>query len=343
MIMVTQNDVAKRAGVSNAVVSYVINNGPRPTSPKTRQKVLQAIDELGYRANYVARSLKTNKSKVIGIVIPDSANAFFSEVAKGIEDKAYECGYTVMFGNTGGELDRQINYVETLVSQMVDGIIFITTPFLNDQISTLRRYHIPVIIIDPECELDEQKIKDIGIISVDGRKGGYLAGTHLLERHHTRIAIIAGAQEVPPATVRITGFVDALSKTGIDVEVYWAGDHPEDGYKSAKQIINSPQAPTAIFACNDLLALGVIRAAADLEIKVPDDLAIVGFDDIDMASFLCPRLTTIRQPKYKMGYVAAENLLGWIASNEKENQNTFSENAPGLIILDTELIVREST
>lgn len=340
--MVTQNDVAKRAGVSNAVVSYVINNGPRPTSPETRQKVLKAINELGYRKNNVARSLKTNTSKIIGLVIPDSSNAFFSEVAKGIEDEVYKWGYTVMFGNSGGETDRQANYVESLISQMVDGIIFITTPLPDEQIAFLSEFQIPIVVIDPEYELDKRTNKNVGIVAVDGRKGGYFAANHLIERGHTKMAIIAGAQEVPPATVRIAGFVDALNKADLNADVLWIGDHPEDGYRAAMQLLDSSSAPTAIFACNDLLALGILRAAADMKITVPHDLAVVGFDDIDIANFLCPRLTTIRQPKYAMGQIAARNLLQWINPVD-ENRKQSSTLAPEAIMLDTELIIREST
>jgi LacI family transcriptional regulator len=341
--MVTRKDVAERAGVSTATVSYVINNGPRPTSPETRAKVLKAIQELSYKPNFIARSLKTKSSKVIGLVIPDSSNAFFSEVARGIEDTAYAWGYTVMFGNTGGEMERQAAYIDTLISQMVDGMIFITTPMLDEQLKLLQQYDVPIIVIDPECEIQECRAKLSAIISVDGRKGGKLAGVHLIERGHTKMAVIAGALEVPPATVRVEGFLEASSLGGVEADVVWAGDHPSDGYRAAKSLLQTKNPPTAIFACNDLLALGVLRAAADIGIPIPLELAVVGFDDIDIANFVVPRLTTIRQPKYQMGKIAAEKLFQVIQSSSREGMGVEEETDTDRILLDTELIIREST
>lgn len=340
--MVSQNDVAKRAGVSNAVVSYVVNNGPRPTSEETRKKVLTAIKELGYRTNNVARSLKTNSSKVIGLLIPDSANAFFSEVAKGIEDELYKRGYTVMFGNTAGDMKRQVNYVETFISQMVDGVIFVTTPLPEEQLSDISAFSIPVIVIDPESNLDEKIFENISVVSVDGERGGFLAGEYLIKQGHKRMAVIAGAQKVPPATVRVAGFTDALSRESLEVEVVWAGDHPNDGYQAARKLLLSTDSPTAIFACNDLLALGILRAAVDLKIQIPEELAIIGFDDIDIANFLCPRLTTICQPKYEMGQIAAKYLLKKIKNGSSGSNEQSDTTPPGITLLDTELIIRES-
>ncbi len=340
--MVTQNDVAKRAGVSNAVVSYVVNNGPRSTSEETKEKVLKAIKELGYRKNNVARSLKTNSSKVIGLLIPDSSNAFFSEVAKGIEDEIYQWGYTVMFGNTAGDIKRQANYIETFISQMVDGVIFVTTPLFKNQLSEISTFNIPVIVIDPECNLDQEIVEDLSVVSVNGEGGGNLAGEYLIKKGHKHMAIIAGDQKVPPATVRVEGFAEALSTASLEAEVVWAGDHPNDGYEAAKELLLSQNPPTAIFACNDLLALGILRAAADLEIQIPEDLAVVGFDDIEITNFLCPRLTTICQPKYEMGQIAAKYLLKKIANGDPESKVSSGSVPPGVTLLDTELIIRES-
>ena len=341
--MVSQNDVARRAGVSNAVVSYVVNNGPRGTTKETREKVLKAIKELGYRKNNVARSLKTNTSNVIGLIIPDSSNAFFSEVAKGIEYEVYKQGYTLMFGNSGASIVRQGNYIETLISQLVDGIILLTTPFPKKHQSLIQNYNIPVVVIDPELSFQDRELKDIFVVSVDNRKGGILAGNYLVSKGHKNMAVIAGAEKVPPATFRVDGFQSSINRAGIDCQVVWAGDHPEDGYRAATKLLSSSNPPTALFACNDLLALGVLRAACDLNIKVPDQLAVIGFDDIDVANYSCPRLTTIRQPKYEMGQIAAEILINRIKSgnlgNDDENALTSRANSE---ILNTELIIRES-
>jgi len=339
--MVSQNDVAKKAGVSNAVVSYVINNGPRKTSPETRQKVLAAIKELGYRKNNVARSLKTNTSNVIGLIIPDSSNAFFSEVAKGIEDEVYRQGYTLMFGNSGSSLDRQENYIETFISQLVDGIIFLTTPLPEEHQSLFQIYNIPAVLIDPEIPYLENQVSDLHLVAVDSEKGGFTAGEYLVSEGHKHMTIIAGKEEVPPGTYRVEGFRRALRQSGMNAHVVWAGEHAEDGFREAKALLGSDNPPSAIFACNDLLAFGVLRAACDLSINVPDRLAVVGFDDINMANYSCPRLTTIRQPKYEMGQAAAKVLINKIKLGKEESQGDISEEST-LLKLDTELIIRES-
>ncbi len=341
--MVSQNDVAERAGVSNAVVSYVVNNGPRKTSPETRKKVLQAIKELGYRKNNVARSLKTNQSDVIGLIIPDSTNAFFSEVAKGIEDEAYRQGYTLMIGNSASNLDRQENYIDTFVSQLVDGVIFLTTPLPEEQQELIRLYNIPAVVIDPEFTPEEQQLEDIYVVSADSRRGGFLVGELFLKAGHKKMAVIAGSMEVPPATTRLEGFQEALRQAGIKPRVIWAGEHPEDGYKAALQLLQSADSPTAIFTCNDLLAMGVLRAACDLQVQVPAELAVVGFDDIDLANYSCPRLTTIRQPKYEMGQIAAQFLIekikGSLSDGEEEPETQAGISS---VMLETELVIRES-
>lgn len=340
--MVSQNDVAKRAGVSNAVVSYVINNGPRKTSPETRKKVLKAIKELGYRKNNVARSLKTNTSNVIGLIIPDSSNAFFSEVAKGIEDEAYQQGYTLMFGNSSSNLDRQENYIETFISQLVDGIIFLTTPLPEEHQSLVQINDTPVVVIDPEFPYLEDQPPNLYMVAADSEKGGFAVGEYLAGKGHHRMAIIAGKEEVPPGSYRVEGFLSALHEADLDAQVIWAGEHAEDGFKAATALLNSPTPPTAIFACNDLLAMGVLRAACDLGVQVPEQLAVVGFDDIDMASYTCPRLTTVRQPKYEMGQVAAKFLINKIKSEKETGAGPNPADDTALVKLDTELIIRES-
>lgn len=341
--MVSQNDVAKRAGVSNAVVSYVVNNGPRKTSKETRQKVLNAIKELGYRKNNIASSLKTRTSKVIGLIIPDSSNAFFSEVAKGIEDEVYQQGYTLMIGNSSSSIHRQEKYIETFISQMVDGLIFLTTPLPEEHQTIMMMFATPAVIIDPEFLDEGKELKEIYVVAVNNKKGGALAAEHLINRGHQKLAVIAGAEEVPPGNLRVAGFRDEALRNGLNTQVIWAGDHPEDGYSAAMFLLNSTDPPTAVFACNDLLALGIMRAAWDLGIKIPDELAVVGFDDIDMAKYTHPRLTTVRQPKFEMGQIAAKFLINKINKGSQKKGNTENSiDEPTSIFLDTELIVRES-
>lgn len=341
--MVTRKDVAQLAGVSTAVVSYVVNNGPRRTSPETRRKVLQAIEKLGYRPNNVARSLKTKSTKIIGLIIPDSSNAFFSEVAKGIEDQAYDCGYSVMLCNTAGSRKRQEDYINTLISQMVDGMIFITASLPMRHLELLHQYRIPTIVIDAERQIAQIEGQYVRVIRVDSHGGGRAAGLHLIERGHRRMSVIAGAEKVSPAVDRVAGFREALASKGLSAKIIWAGDHPANGYEAATSLLRSRRPPSAIFACNDLLALGVLRAARDAHISVPEELAVIGFDDIDIARFLSPRLTTVQQPKYTMGKLACDTMLGWIKQRDLEKQEQEDRGDYREILLETRLVVREST
>jgi LacI family transcriptional regulator len=345
MKKITRKDVAKKAGVSTAVVSYVINQGPRPISRQTREKVLAAIQELGYRANNVARSLTSKTTRIIGLLIPDSANAFFSEVAKGVEDAAFARGYRVILCNTHSDVERQAQNIDALISQMVDGIVMITTPPVDSQLALLEQYDIPVVLVDPEKEKDEPIHHQVGLVTVNGAHGGSLAAHHLLSKGHTKIAILTDSPNISPSAERVAGFVEALQENGLQPELVLLGDRLPDGYQATRRLLESPHPPTAIFACNDMLAIGAIRCASDFKVRIPEDLAIIGYDDIIFASFTTPRLTTIHQPKYQMGEVATRMLLDHI-DQRKQDQDLEDESYQGIsqtIRMEVELVIREST
>lgn len=340
---VTRNDVAKRAGVSTAVVSYVINNGPRPTSKQTREKVMAAIAELGYRVNNVARSLTSKTSRVIGLLIPNNANAFFSEVAQGVEDMAFSHGYRVILCNTHGDQERLDENINALISQMVDGVIMITTPFSEHRIALLEEYDIPVVLVDPEKNKSTEIDLPVGLVTVNGIQGGRLAANHLLECGHHEIAIITDSLEISPSAERVEGFLEVLREAGLQPQVVTIGDKLADGYQAAGQLLASSKPPTAIFTCNDMLAIGVIRCANDRSISIPGELAVIGYDDIEFASFITPRLTTIRQPKYQMGEVATKLMLQRIEAQKTAPGKNAGEALPERIVMQVELIVRETT
>jgi LacI family transcriptional regulator len=247
-----------------------------------------------------------------------------------------------MFGNSSSNLDRQENYIKTFISQLVDGIIFLTTPLPQEHQSHFQIYDTPVVVIDPEFPYLNGQITNLYMVAADSEKGGFEVGQYLADKGHQRMAIIGGKEEVPPGSYRAEGFLRALHEVNLDAQVIWAGEHAEDGFKAAKELLTSPTPPTAIFACNDLLAMGVLRAACDLGIPVPEQLAVVGFDDIDMANYTCPRLTTVRQPKYEMGQVAAKFLINKIKSEKETGGGTNPTDDTALVKLDTELIIRES-
>lgn len=336
---VTRDDVARAAGVSSAVVSYVINNGPRPVAAETRERVLNAIQKLGYRANFSARSLRGQRSRMLGIVVPDASNTFYSEVIKGVEDGAFEHGYELIVGNTNQEPQRQKSYVESLISRQVDGLIFVTLTVEQEDLVLLDQYRTPAVYIDPEGYIDAALLDQLLCVTADFEAGGYQAGQHLIQRGHREIVVLTGKSPVPNQPTwrwhRTEGFMRAMKDAGLAALLIFAGEHLEDGYRVAYEVLQRNQRPSAIFAGNDLLAIGALRAAHDLGIAVPKQFAVCGFDDIAIAEYVNPRLTTVRVQKYHMGQQAASMLLHALENETAPMQGQFH--------FATELIIRETT
>jgi LacI family transcriptional regulator len=329
--MATIRDVAESAGVSYATVSHVINN-TRFVTPETRERVLEAMTKLSYRPNALARSLRQGKSNTIGLVLPDSANPFFAEISRSIEDEAFKRGYSVFLCNTETDTERELFYVDVLSKKQVDGIIFVAAGDQADSLDYLLHENMPVVMIDrdvPKVEVDA--------VLTDNRLGGYLATRHLIELGHTHIGCIAGPSSITPGAERITGYRTALQEAGIryDEHLVLRGDyHAMSGMEVTRTMLTMRPRPTAIFALNDLMALGALRAAAEAHYSVPKDLAIVGYDDLELARFTVPPLTTIAQPKKEIGAEAVNLLVGRM--NQKGRM-------PSRIVLPPELIIRRST
>jgi LacI family transcriptional regulator len=324
-------DVAERAGVSVTTVSHVINE-TRPVSDELRQRVLAAIDELGYQPNVLARSLRRGETHTIGMIVPDSANPFFAELARGIEDTSFAHGYNLILCNSDGDLDKELIYADVLTEKQVDGILFVAAGVSTDHIRALQERRIPVVIVDRE-------IPDVSVDQVltDNARGGWLATRHLLELGHRCIGCITGPSDVTPSAERVTGYRQALSEGGIPVNevLIVKGDFQYgSGYRAARQILARDDPPTAIFTCNDLMAVGAISAAVEMGRQVPVNLSVVGFDDVRLASFANPPLTTIVQPKYEMGVLATTMLLERMRNHDIP---------PRRRLLDTSLLIRQST
>jgi len=324
-------DVAERAGVSITTVSHVINE-TRPVSDELRQRVLAAMQELGYQPNLLARGLRRGETRTIGMIVPDSANPFFAELARGIEDTVFEQGYNVILCNSDGDLDKELLYANVLAEKRVDGILFVAAGVSTEHIQTLQEQRMPVVVVDRE-------VPDAFVDSVltDNARGGWLATRHLLDLGHRRIGCIAGPSDVTPSAERITGYRQALDEGGVlvDEALILKGDFQyESGYQAARQLLSIDDSLTAIFACNDLMAIGAISAAVEVGQQVPADLSVVGFDDVRLASFANPALTTVAQPKYEMGVVAATMLL--------ERMHDLGI-PPRRRVLDTKLLIRQST
>lgn len=328
---ITMEDVAERAGVSVTTVSHVINR-TRPVSEELRTRVLAAMDELGYRPNLLARSLRRGRTHTIGMILPDNVNPFFAEVARGVEDTAFGQGYSVVICNTDGDLDKESFYASLLAEKRMDGIIFVAAGGSAEQVRALQDRGMLVVVVDrelPEVAVDQ--------VLTDNAHGGYLATRHLIELGHRRIGCITGPSDVTPSAERVTGYRRALEEAGIPIDerIIVRGDFQcESGYRVAQHLLTLAQPPTAIFACNDLMAIGAISAAVSLGYRIPEDISVVGFDDIRLSSYTNPPLTTVHQPIYEIGVLATTILL------ERMKDRTMP---PSRRVLETHLIVRQST
>lgn len=331
---ITRNDVARLAGVSTATVSYVINDGPRRVSPETRAKVLEAISRLGYRPNKVAQNLRRQKTSMIGLIIPDTANPYFSEVSRGVEQVAFENGCTVVLCHSDYEVDRELKYVEILLAERCAGVLWIPASESKQAGEAFVKYGMPLIILDRVPEgLDAPRVV------VDNFRGGYIATDYLIGLGHQRIGFISRPETSHHSQERLRGYLAALRDANIEVDkslIVEAHTFRLDGGRRAAEVLLShPEPPTAIFAYTDVMALGALRGIYEMGFKIPDDISLVGFDGTEQAAFACPSLTTVHQPKMEMGCKGAELLLSLIKNGER----VVDSPKP----LDVELIIREST
>ncbi|MFG6192511.1 LacI family DNA-binding transcriptional regulator [Nonomuraea sp. JJY05] len=325
----TRNDVARLAGTSPAVVSYVINNGPRPVSESARQRVLDAIKQLGYRPNAVARSLRSRRSWTIGVIASDSAGGkspFFGQFTRACEEVAWQRGYSVLFGNSAEDPARAEGYVRGFLERQVDGLVLMRVPISADQAEEMRG-RVPVVTIDHAAPPFFSRL------AVDDEEGGYQATRHLLEHGHRRIGFVGGPLDITPVRLRAAGWRRALQEAGAGLEAGLAVEGElakeaglveegelslEGGYEAALRLLSSPSRPTALFASIDGQAIGAMRAAADLGLRVPGDVAVVGFDGAREAAYTVPGLSTISQPIDEMARHATETLVGAIESEGVE-------------------------
>lgn len=325
-------DVAERAGVSVTSVSHVINQ-TRLVSDDLRERVLTAMNELGYQPNALARSLRRKETYTIGVIMTNSADPFFAEVTRGVEDACFEQGYNIILCNSDSDLDKELFYTNELIKKRVDGILFLAAGGKSTQhIRTMQQRKTPLVVVD-------RYIPDLAVdtVLIDNARGGWLATHHLIELGHRRIGCITGPSDLTLSAERVTGFRRAIQEAGLKVDeslIVKGNFQYETGYQAAQQFLAQPTPPTAVFACNDLMAMGVINAAVKQGWPVPDRLSVIGFDDIRMAGYTNPLLTTVAQPKYEMGSIATTMLLERIHNQEM---------APRQKLLDTQLVVREST
>jgi len=327
---VTIKDIAREAGVSVTTVSRVLNN-KADVSDKTREKVLKIIDRLNYNPNSIARGLVMNKTYTIGLIVPDISNAFFAEIAKAIEDELREYGYSVIFCNTDNDKDREKESIDLLRSKQVDGLIGAFSHDSKDEVLALGKAGFPIVQIDRL--VDDSQIPSV---IIDNILSGYEATEYLIKKGHRRIAHITGALDTNTGIRRAEGYRKALQEYGIEIdeELVMEGDFSqESGYLAMKEILERNKDLTAVFAGNDMMALGAYRAIYAAGLKIPEDISIIGHDDFTLASLVSPALTTMQQPIYKIGKVAASLLIDIIKGKK---------NKEGLIVVNTSLIERSS-
>lgn len=326
--MATIRDIAKRANVAVSTVSYVLND-TKKVKPETKERILNAIKEMDFHPRSVAQSLKTRKTMTLGVILPDITNLFYAETIRGIEDAANQYGYNIILCDTDMDSKKEMNYLNTLYSKDVDGIIFLGSCF-NDQL-VRSRPDTPIIFINSKTG------DDFSSVSFNDVKGGYVATKHLLERKNSDIFFLTGPLSRSSFFERMIGYIDALKSEGHrynELLVQECDVSFQGGYNKAHAIFNKNTEIKSLFAVSDVIALGVIRALKEIGLKVPKDISIVGYDDINISAMFIPALTTVHQPKYMMGQKSVDLLMRKIKDNILENE-TF--------IVEPELIIRESS
>jgi LacI family transcriptional regulator len=323
-------EVAKRAGVSPTTVSHVINK-TRFVSVEVTERVLAAMEELGYQPNALARSLRRGETNTLGLILPDSANPYFAEIGRVIESEAFQRGYSVILCNSEDDPLKETIYADVLSKKQVDGMIFVATGDESDTVQTLLRQNLPLVLVDrqlPGVTADT--------VLTNNRQGGELAGDCLANAGHRKLGCITGPSHLTPSADRANGFLDVLGEHGIpagNVKMVKGDFHPQSGYQAGLQMLSDADRPTAVFCCNDMMAIGLYRSAAELGLHIPDDLAVLGFDDIDLSSYINPPLSTIAQPKSDIGKASVTMLVERIADRNMPFRRQ---------VFDTSLVIRQS-
>jgi LacI family transcriptional regulator len=323
--------VAERAGVSTSTVSHVINN-TRAVSEDVKTRVLAVIEEMRYIPSAVARSLKNDKTHTLGVSIPDNTNPCLAELLRGIEDAAFGVGYNIMLCNGYADTRRQAAHLRALVEKRIDGLIFVAGAASDELVPLLTRQPVPIVLADHEVAA-----VDLDLIGLDHEGTGYLATRHLLELGHRRIACVSGPEEHSPGRERLAGCLRALAEAGVEVNPSWlvkAEPSCEGGFEAVNQLLALPAPPSAVFACNDLMALGGLCAAREAGVTVPEQLSIIGGDDLGVAAFATPRLTSVTQPTYEMGRRLTALIIARIGGDEQPRRRELLQGA---------LVVRQST
>lgn len=329
--MATMKDVARLAGVSTSTVSHVINKD-RYVSEAITEKVNAAITSLNYAPSALARSLKLNQTRTIGMLITASTNPFYSELVRGVERSCFERGYSLVLCNTEGDEQRMNRNLETLMQKRVDGLLLLCTETHQPSLAIMQRYpYVPSVMMDwAPFDGDSDLIQDNSLL------GGDIATRYLIERGYRRIACIAGPLDKTPARLRLEGYREAMHHAKLAIpDGYEITSDFEfgGGFAAMQQLLTHTERPDAVFVGNDAMAVGVYQALYLAGLKIPQDMAVIGYDDIELARYMTPPLTTIHQPKDELGELAIDVLIHRITQPGQKQQR---------IQLTPELIIRGS-
>lgn len=330
---VTIYDVAKAADVSIATVSRALHGGAR-VAEGTRRRVLRAVEALEYEPSSIARSLVTRATQTIGLLLPEITNPFFPELVRGVEMVAAERSYTLLLAQTSGDPRTEQRYLDLFRSKGIDGVLVVGLAMGRQRLARFAQGAVPLVSLDREVDLPGTVL-----VHLDNRAGARRATDHLLSLGHRAIAHIGGPPTLMVSRERRRGHSDALRAAGVraSASLYAAGNFSEDdGHRACLRLLDSRAAFSAIFAANDLLAIGAIAALKERNVAIPDEISVVGFDDIHLASYTSPALTTVRQPTYDMARCATEILIDAIEGRVRPK--TERE-----VLFQGELVVREST
>jgi LacI family transcriptional regulator len=324
-------DIAKRAGVAPITVSRVINNSGY-VSQSTRGRVEAAVKELGYVPNTIARGLRSKRTHTLALVVTDIANPYFTSMARGVEDVAGASNYTVIYCNTDESEAKEEKYANMLAQRQVDGVLLVPSCGNAKTIKFFEANGINVVLLD-------RRIPGVGtdVVCSDSESGAYRLVKLLIGLGHKRIAIITGHEDISTSADRVTGYQRALKEADLSDNdlIYYGAFNEQSGYEFTNQAMRKSTKPTAIFGGNNFIAIGVMKALHDMKLDIPDDVSVVGFDDLPESMFMKPFLTVARQRAYEMGKLAAELLLKRISGEIPQEHRE--------IVLPVEIVVRESS
>ena len=327
------SDIAKKAGVSIVTVSRVINNN-RNVNDATRARVLKVIKELNYHPSRVAKRLRSKcvSGNLLGVLIPDIQNPFYVDVLRGIEEVAYKNNYAIIMCNFSQDKKKENLYLDILQSESIDGLIAAPANEKDSEVIKLVKEGLPIVCVDRELTG-----VDVDVVLVNNREGAFAAVDYLIKSGYKRIAFISGLEQLPSSQYRVQGYKEALKANGIDFLpelVRFSDSKHENGKEICEELLRLPTPPDAIFTGNNLITLGALEAIHKKGLKIPQEVAVVGFDDMNWANSLNPPLTAVRQPAYEIGKRAGELLI----------QRIDDPKRPAIqMILNTELVVRKSS